>query len=381
MSTMPSATPGDLVARGELTLVPGSLQRVRQMTALREQGYSLEEIASRFAVSRGRVRQILHAQGGPVSQDVSQARRRRDEQLAQQRVDELLALWRAGEQLPSAAAALGLPVPACRRTIAMVATEVDRAARRASLGGSRGAQTYSDRDIIEALTATAADLGRAPSAKEYAAAALGAQLPSLATVLNRMGGWSKAMAAAGLRPDTDPMRTRKRTRVWTEPACWRALRRVVDELGDFPSVLAYDRLATGRSDLPSSATIRKRLGRWSSLAVQVAAQRELAQQAPARAQSAGETVAGTMRPLVLANSGDEEGATGRRASSDGVSDFARLASKIAHSRTGERRATGDPGGCALGSPSSAIGVHVAALVLPRGPRIPRRDRMSHVEQL
>jgi hypothetical protein len=41
-------------------------------------------------------------------------------------------------------------------------------------------------------------------------------------------------------------------------------------------VLAYERFAAGRDDVPSSATIRNRLGRWSSLVTRLAAQRELA---------------------------------------------------------------------------------------------------------
>ena len=69
------------------------------------------------------------------------------------------------------------------------------------MAGTRGAQTYSDRDIILALTSVTARVGRVPSAKEYAAIARELRYPSLATVLNRMGGWSNAVTAAGLRPD------------------------------------------------------------------------------------------------------------------------------------------------------------------------------------
>ena len=120
--------------------------------------------------------------------------------LPRQRVDELLALWRAGHEPRSAASALGLQAAACRSTIARFATDVDKAARRASLSGARGAPTYSERDIIVALRAVAAGLGRVPSAKEYALLARGLELPSLPTVLNRMGGWSRAVEAAGMTP-------------------------------------------------------------------------------------------------------------------------------------------------------------------------------------
>jgi transcriptional regulator with XRE-family HTH domain len=253
---------------------PGTRQRMSQMRALREQGFSLDEIALRFGVSRERVRQILRAHGGPDPELVADARKRRAAQLAEARVDELLALWRAGHEPRSAATALGLQAAACRTTIARFATDVDKAARRANLSGARGAPTYSERDIIVALRAVAAGLGRVPSAKEYALLARGLELPSLPTVLNRMGGWSRAVEAAGMTPLSARAATRRRR--WTDGACWAALRRVVEELGEIPTVVSYERHAAGRLDLPSSATLRNRLGRWSAISAQLAAERELA---------------------------------------------------------------------------------------------------------
>jgi uncharacterized protein (DUF433 family) len=283
-SGMLQPTLADPAACDGCTLVPGSLQRVLQMAALREQGWSLDEIALRYEVSRERVRQILRAHGGPEPQDIAVARKRRAERLAEDRIDELLALWRAGEAPAGAAGKLGLQTAACRTTIERFATDVDRAARRASLAGARAAPTYSDGDITSALTFAAAQLGRVPSAKDYATIARRGRLPSLATVLNRMGGWSSALASAGLRAAAPgPPRSRR----WTEEACWDALRRAADELGEIPSVVGYERFAAGRSDLPSSATIRNRLGRWSSLTARIAAQRQLAQQALDRGRSAG----------------------------------------------------------------------------------------------
>jgi transposase len=253
---------------------PGTPQRIRQIRALRERGHSLDEIALRFGVSRERVRQILRAHGAPDPELVADARRRRAAQLAEERIDELLVLWRAGAEPGGAATTLGLQAAACRSTIARFATEVDKAARRASLSGARGAQTYSERDIVVALRAVAAGLGRVPSAKEYALLARGLELPSLPTVLNRMGGWTRAVRAAGMTPLVPSGSARPRR--WTQSACWSALRRVVDELGEIPTVLSYERHAAGRPDLPSSATLRNRLGRWSAISAQLAAERELA---------------------------------------------------------------------------------------------------------
>jgi len=240
-----------------------------------QQGWNLDEIGLRYGVSRERVRQILCANDGPPARDVAAARRRRIERQAEAHVDELLALWRAGEQPGSAASTVGVQAAACRSTIARFATEVDRAARRASLADARGrVRTYSDRDILVSLTAVAGRLGRSPSPKEYATLARELTLPSLPTVLNRMGGWTSAIRAAGLTPLGANRRTRARR--WTDDACWTALRRVVAELGEIPTVLSYERHSADRSDLPSSATLRNRLGRWSAITTQLAAERALA---------------------------------------------------------------------------------------------------------
>jgi hypothetical protein len=257
------------------TAAPGTRQRIQQMRTLRERGYSLDEIALRFGVTRERVRQILLAHGAPDPEAVADARRRRAAELAEARVDELLALWRGGAETGSVASTLGLQAAACKSTIARFATDVDKAARRANLSDARGAQTYSDRDIIVALRAVAAGLGRVPSAKEYALLARGLELPSLPTVLNRMGGWTRAVTAAGMTPLAAATAATRRRR-WTSDACWAALRGVVAELGEIPTVLAYERHAAGRTDLPSSATLRNRLGRWSAITAQLAAERELA---------------------------------------------------------------------------------------------------------
>jgi AraC-like DNA-binding protein len=277
-SLTPLPTVTDPAACDDCALAPGSLQRVRQMQALRQHGWNLDEIALRFGVSRERVRQILRAHGGPPPQDIADARRRRAEAQAEQRIDELLALWRAGEQPRSAADKLGLQAAACRSTIDRFATDVDRAARKASMAGARRIQLYSDRDIIVALTSVSVRVGRVPSAKEYAAHARALNYPSLPTVLNRMGGWTHALSAAGMQPLSAPARRRKRR--WTEESCWAALRSVADELGEIPTVLSYERHAAGRPELPSAATLRNRLGRWSSITTQLAAQRELSRTAP-----------------------------------------------------------------------------------------------------
>jgi hypothetical protein len=250
------------------------------MALLREQGHSLDAIALSFGVSRERVRQILHTHGGPDSQRAADARRRRAEEQALACIEELLELWRAGEDPRGAAVVLGVQAAACRNAIARFATEFDRAARTASLARARAAKTYSDGDIAAALTSVAVELGRVPSAKEYEALSRVHGCPSLATVLKRMGGWTNAVRACGLIPVSTPARTRSRR--WTADACWTAVRRAVVELERIPTIVTYDRHAAGRPDLPSSATLRNRLGRWSAITAQLAAERRLAGTAGSR---------------------------------------------------------------------------------------------------
>lgn len=287
MNELPELAAIAPAARGAPTPPPGSRARMTEMASLRAEGVSLAEIAARFDVSRERVRQILDAFGGPDPGDVAAAKRRRTEACVDARIDELLVLWRAGENVVRAASRLGLPASACRAAIARCATPVDRAARRASLAVARTSTTYSDDDLHVALAHATRRLGHAPTAKEYDVLARMLGLPSLATVLKRLGGWSRPAPAAVPSPAA-----RTRHRRWTPDACREAVRRAADELGEIPSVAAYERLARGRADLPSSSTIRNRLGRWSVLAARVAAQRELAQQSQARARSSAQALAG-----------------------------------------------------------------------------------------
>jgi hypothetical protein len=174
----------------------------------------------------------------------------------------------------NAARTLDLQPAACRNAIAGRATDFDRAARKASLGRARtAAKTYSDSDIAAALTSVAVSLGHVPRVKEYEAFASTCGCPSLATVVNRMGGWTNAVKAAGLTHASTPARTRSRR--WTADACWTAVRRAVAELEQIPTVVMYDRHAAGRPDLPSSATLRNRLGRWSTITTQLLAEQRV----------------------------------------------------------------------------------------------------------
>jgi transposase len=241
-----------------------SRRRAREMVLLRTEGFSLDAIAARYDVSRERVRQILRANDGPARAEAETARRRRIERQAEARTEELLARWRAGAALGAIAQDLGIPSTACSTVIAQFATDMDRVARRTSITRARGSTPkYSDRDIADALVLVASELGEVPTPRQYSARTRELGLPSLPTVLNRAGGWTNALHAAGMHP-TSPARIPRQPR-WTEAECWRVLYRVVRDLGHVPSLRTYERFIADRSDMPSSSTLRNRLGRWSSI--------------------------------------------------------------------------------------------------------------------
>jgi hypothetical protein len=242
-----------------------SRRRGREIVLLREDGFSLDEIAQRYGISRERVRQILLANDGPSRAVAEMARRRRIEREAHRRIEELLARWRSGEALGSMARDVGMPARTCSTMIARFASDMDRVARTTSLARARGqVPRYSDRDIVDAIVLVASELGEVPSPRQYSARTRELGLPSLPTVLNRTGGWTSALRAAAMQP-TAPARKPRQPR-WTEAECWRVLHRVVRDLGSVPSVRAYERFIADLPDMPSSSTVRNRLGRWSAIA-------------------------------------------------------------------------------------------------------------------
>lgn len=262
-STLASRTTDD-------TPLSRSRRRARDIVLLRESGFSLGEIAERYGVSRERVRQILHANDGPAREVAELARRRRLEREAEACIDELLARWRSGAPISAIARDVGMPSATCTAVITQHATDLDRVARRESLSRTRGrGPKYSDSDIVDALVRVATELGGVPTPRQYAARARELELPSLPTVINRAGSWRDALHAAGMRPST-PRRSARQPR-WTETECWRVLHRVVRDLGEVPSLRTYERFIADRSDMPSSSTLRNRLGRWSAIVGQLAA--------------------------------------------------------------------------------------------------------------
>ena len=240
----------------------------------RTRGDTLAEIGSRFGLSRERVRQIVSEVGTVDRRRSRAARAARERATAEQRQEEVLAAWRAGEAPKAIAAKVGLSRRHVGALLKAHLTPADRAARRRAQAAAAPGGTllgHSDEALVAAVREAVDRVGDVPSGERYSEIALAAGLPSLSTIANRLGGWNAAVTAAGFVPASEGRGVYHRR--WSEAACLEALRRVVADLGRFPSLREYQELSQGRPDLPSAATVRKRMGSWLMLAVRLDAGR------------------------------------------------------------------------------------------------------------
>jgi DNA-binding CsgD family transcriptional regulator len=247
---------------------PSRSGRDREIVELRANGETLQAIASRFGLSRERVRQIVERQrrdrGAPGAGSIDAARAKRRLGLAAERRDEALARWRAGATVGEIAQETGLSVRAVRGLLERHAEEADGALRRVALNrrSRAGALRYSDADLIAAVRRVAAALERVPGAAEYAELARELRLPSLSLIQARLG-WRLALGSAGLVSAAEvraghPLR-------WSESDCWEAVARIARSIGHAPSIREYARASRGDPKLPSAATVSQRLGGWSAV--------------------------------------------------------------------------------------------------------------------
>ena len=251
---------------GRRATMPHTAERDAAIVLARAQGDTLQEIGARFGLSRERVRQILSGTGADDIQSSRRARAERRRAAAEERRPQVFASWRAGSGVNQIAAELGLPRASVKALIDRYATADDRDARRLALfNAARCARPrgYSDEQLLGAVGDVVEQVGRVPTSSEYAKIAREAGLPSLSTVENRFGGWKATLRAIG--HPAPPERGRRYRRRWTEERCLQALRELVAELGRLPSQAAYRELSARREDLPSSATLRTRLGSWSTI--------------------------------------------------------------------------------------------------------------------
>ena len=249
------------VARRRLRVVADD--RELEMVALRESGLRLSEIAGRYGLSRQRVGQIIDKAGRVDAEEVRDARREDQLAAASARAPEILERFRSGVSVRQIGRETGVSHRLIRATIAERATDADRDTRAAAYKRVGPSPSFSERDLLRGLRAVAGELHRSPSLREYEELASKLRLAAGQTVYMRFGGWRKALAAAGL---DSPVPARVYSPRWHIAACWRALESVADELGDPPRYRRYLEIAAERDDLPSGATLRVRLGLWSSIA-------------------------------------------------------------------------------------------------------------------
>jgi DNA-binding Lrp family transcriptional regulator len=247
---------------------PSRSVRDREIVELRASGETLQAIASRFGLSRERVRQIVEQQrravGAPDADSIDAAQIARRLGLAAQHRDDALARWRSGAPVGEIARETGLSTRAVRRLLEHHADEADGAIRRAALNrrSRAGAPRYSDVDLIAAVRRVAATIGRVPAAAEYAEFARELRLPSLSLIQARLG-WRLALRSAGLASASE-VRGSHPPR-WSETDCWEAVAQVARSIGHAPSIREYARASRGDPQLPSAATVSRRLGGWGAV--------------------------------------------------------------------------------------------------------------------
>lgn len=156
-------------------------------------------------------------------------------------------------------------------------------AARINRGSGRGRLRYTDEDLVAEIRRFAEEVngGETPSVKEWERFGPAVGAPAAATVVNRFGTWSTAMAAAGLAPNrgTGPGHARRFAR---EDAV-AALRACADERGRLPSYQEYERWQAanrpqrgkgGHGAYPSGATVRYLLGgSWGRALEELVSQR------------------------------------------------------------------------------------------------------------
>jgi DNA-binding CsgD family transcriptional regulator len=244
--------------------------REREIFELRASGWTLREIGQRYGISRQRVDEIVRDRGGPQLPEVLAARRARTAEIISERSAEICEWWRAGLSIAEISERLDLPTARVHREIGKLLDPIDEAHRNRAIVTRTRSRRYSDEDLIAGLQAVAKRVDRTPTQEEYRALAQELRYASILTLGKRFGSWHEAVVAAGLTPLPRARRQGSQYR-WDKEACWEALEKVADQLGNPPRFQSYVALSTGREDLPSGPTVRNQLGRWIDIVIELAA--------------------------------------------------------------------------------------------------------------
>src|ERR1700726_1084690 len=255
--------------RGELgqTCEPSEAQlgtrqprSVTRMYAIYEAGSTLEGVAKKFGITRERVRQLFKKTGLRTRSIAAARAEQRKRELA--RRDEILSAHkRLGDPR-----AVAKELAVTQKCVALVLKETQPRVQRHKKRRP-SSKFYSTEELIACLRDASEALGGILSVAAYRAYAAGRSpaghrpWPSPQTIELRFGGWRRALVVAGLRANpSSPIAGR---RLFNEAHCIDALRHAARELGESPTVSAYEKLARkSQGALPSQCTIRHRLGSW-----------------------------------------------------------------------------------------------------------------------
>lgn len=257
---------------------------IEQIVNLRKGGLTLQEIGDRFGVGRERIRQILEDQLTPTEIDelTEKQRRLKSETLVAEQTaeaiaqaDEIFQLFMDHNGMPAIARQLNLSVNAVRRILHERIGEDGWSLAhrlRAATYPNRTTPVFTDEAMLEFLRRAHAelDLGDQPmkAVEDYddvvrCRRAIGEHWPKSVTILIRLGGWSNALAQAGL--PHGKLRKAKRSDYRPTEQVIADLFRCGDELGEIPSVKKYDAWAKANPGAVSEAGIRQRLGSWKAV--------------------------------------------------------------------------------------------------------------------
>ena len=232
---------------------------------MRKQGKTLEEIGSRFDLTRERVRQIISKYGiNQVYPNILELRRTEKEVALKSIAIEISANWHLYRNYDFAKLAeeYNLSIAEIRRII----TKVQHAYLSANEESKIEKQWTSD-DCIEVLR-LAATFAFPLTVLEYRRLVESNSIigPTLPIFSSRFGSWAEACAAAGVETGIS---LREYDSTWSDSDLIRIVRQFLWESKEGSwSIQNYDKWRTNHeSQVPSVGLLRNRLGTWSEIRV------------------------------------------------------------------------------------------------------------------
>lgn len=240
----------------------------------RAQGKTLREIGDEYGVTRERIRQII-ARHDPGGFRYEARRKEFLDSLSTILPDYIRDYADAHPNMPSGQMAhaitksLGWNVLSVTRDDVESAIGIEECKRRHRdiYINNHTHRIYTDEEIILALQRVHAALGRKVMGlsryRNFAESCPG-EIPSAALIVQRFGYWKDACTAAGIPYGATHF---VYTRQWTDEDMYQI---VIDFINDpdvpSPSAENYDQYARARKGVvPSLATIRNRMGKWTQI--------------------------------------------------------------------------------------------------------------------